>query len=116
MTKDEISRAADMLNEQAKNMPTVPSGPWRAMLDGAEAIRQLQAENEALKLANEFLRNDAERLRRHAVTLAATAEAAERERCAKVCDDYAVRHAKDDDDSKARAWMMLQCGAEIRKA
>ena len=55
MTKDEIAEAADALNDCAKNMPTVPSTPWRTMLDGAEAIRQLQAENEAL-------RKDAERI------------------------------------------------------
>ena len=40
---------------------------------------------------------------------------AEREACAQACEDYAQRHAKDDDDSKARAWMMLQCAADIRK-
>jgi hypothetical protein len=42
------------------------------------------------------------------------ATAAERERAAKVCKDYANKHAKDDDDSKAQAWMMLQCAAAIR--
>lgn len=38
----------------------------------------------------------------------------EREACAKACDDYALQHAKDDDDSKAQAWMMIQCSATIR--
>lgn len=38
----------------------------------------------------------------------------EREACAKVCKEYAVKHAKDDDDRKAQAWMMLQCAAAIR--
>ena len=47
--------------------------------------------------------------------IAQAIEAAERERCAKVCDEYATKHgAKDDDDSKAQAWMMLQCAAAIR--
>ena len=50
-----------------------------------------------------------------AIRFAALVQAAERERCARVCDDYAAKHgAKDDDDSKAQAWMMLQCAAAIR--
>ena len=45
------------------------------------------------------------------------AVAAERERCAAVCKGYAIRHAaNDDDNTKAQAWMMLQCSAEILKA
>lgn len=46
----------------------------------------------------------------------AKARAEERERCAKLCHEYAHKHAKDDDDSKAQAWMMLQCAAAIRQA
>jgi hypothetical protein len=38
----------------------------------------------------------------------------EREECAKVCEEYARKYVKDDDDSKAQAWMMLQCAAAIR--
>jgi len=40
---------------------------------------------------------------------------AEREACANLCKAYADRHAKRDDDTKAQAWMMLQCAAEIRR-
>ena len=40
--------------------------------------------------------------------------AAEREACAKACEEYARKYVKDDDDSKAQAWMMLQCAAAIR--
>ena len=40
--------------------------------------------------------------------------AAEREACSKTCEEYARKYAKDDDDSKAQAWMMLQCAAAIR--
>lgn len=43
------------------------------------------------------------------------AVALERERCANVCLDYAKRHDKGDDESKAQAWMMLQCAVAIRK-
>lgn len=39
----------------------------------------------------------------------------ERERCATICLEYAKRHDKGDDHSKAQAWMMLQCAAKIRK-
>lgn len=39
----------------------------------------------------------------------------ERKRCALICRHYAKRHAKDDDESKAQAWMMLQCAAAIEK-
>lgn len=42
------------------------------------------------------------------------AVAHEREACAKACEDYAGTHAKDDDNSKANAWMMLQCASVIR--
>lgn len=40
----------------------------------------------------------------------------ERERCAKLCDEYAVKHAnvEDDDNRSAQAWMMSQCAAQIR--
>ena len=48
--------------------------------------------------------------------LVAAVKAAERERCAAVCKAYAMRHAADDDNTKAQAWMMLQCSAEILKA
>jgi hypothetical protein len=53
---------------------------------------------------------------RAAATIAAIAlvQVAERERCAKVCAEYAHTHAKEDDNSKAQAWMMLQCAAVIR--
>jgi hypothetical protein len=54
MTKDEIALIADLMNELAAVRARHVS--WREMLDAAEAIRQLQAENEAL-------RNDAERYR-----------------------------------------------------
>ena len=47
---------------------------------------------------------------------AAAVQAAERERCAAVCKAYAMRHAADDDNTKAQAWMILQCSAEILKA
>jgi hypothetical protein len=57
MTKDEVAKAADALNYYAKNMPVVPRAPWQAMLDGAEAVRQLQAENEALRKLAEHLRS-----------------------------------------------------------
>ena len=40
---------------------------------------------------------------------------AEREACAKEVEDYAKRHARDDDDTKAQAWMMLQCASQILK-
>jgi hypothetical protein len=36
------------------------------------------------------------------------------EQAAMVCDEYAKNHAKEDDNTKAQAWMMLQCGAKIR--
>lgn len=39
----------------------------------------------------------------------------EREACAQVCLHYAKSHDKGDDESKAQAWMMLQCAARIRK-
>jgi hypothetical protein len=39
----------------------------------------------------------------------------EREQCAQLCEDYAKSHAKGDDESKAQAWMMLQCAVRIRK-
>jgi hypothetical protein len=45
---------------------------------------------------------------------AALVAAAEREACSKTCEEYARKYAKDDDDSKAQAWMMLQCAAAIR--
>lgn len=38
----------------------------------------------------------------------------EREACSRLCEEYAHKYAKDDDDSKAQAWMMLQCAAAIR--
>jgi hypothetical protein len=38
----------------------------------------------------------------------------EREACAKTCEEYARKYAKDDVASKAQAWMMLQCAAAIR--
>ena len=40
--------------------------------------------------------------------------AAEREACAKTCEEYARKYAKKTVASKARAWMMLQCAAAIR--
>lgn len=40
--------------------------------------------------------------------------AAEREACAKACEEYAHKYAKDDVASKSQAWMMLQCAAAIR--
>lgn len=42
--------------------------------------------------------------------------AAERERCANLCKAYAMRYSKQDDNTKAQAWMMLQCAAEILRA
>lgn len=39
----------------------------------------------------------------------------EREQCAQLCEEYAKSRAKGDDESKAQAWMMLQCAAKIRK-
>ena len=46
---------------------------------------------------------------------AETVAAAEREACAKACEEYARKYAKDDVASKAQAWMMLQCAAAIRE-
>jgi hypothetical protein len=39
----------------------------------------------------------------------------ERDQCAQLCESYAQSHAKGDDESKAQAWMMLQCAARIRQ-
>lgn len=50
------------------------------------------------------------RLQRFAELVAA----AERDACAKACEEYAHKYAKDDDESKAQAWMMLQCAEAIR--
>lgn len=51
---------------------------------------------------------------RHLAKFAALVVLHERERCAKLCEDYAKSHAKDDDDTKSQAWMMLQCAIKIR--
>ena len=49
------------------------------------------------------------------IAFAKLVAAKEREACAKVCDEYAIKHGlKGDDNSKAQGWMMMQCAAEIR--
>jgi len=51
---------------------------------------------------------------REIINFGSMVAAAEREACAKACEEYAHKYAKDDVASKAQAWMMLQCAAAIR--
>ena len=56
----------------------------------------------------------AERVKKYGAACAAAAVKAEREECATLCDDYAHKHAQDDNTTQAQAWMMLQCAAALR--
>jgi hypothetical protein len=78
-----------------------------------DRLRMLGASHDCDALMREAA-DEIDRLREHAIVLAETTRQVERERCAMLCETYANNHAKDDDDSKARAWMMLQCAARIR--